>query len=503
MGLTDFSLYDVIYRNTRLMGQKPALIDSKGTVDHMGLLREVDSLETGLRARGIEKGDRLAILGKNSREFITVYLAAAKIGAVVVPVNWRLNPDEIRHIIQDSSPKVILVGDEFYETLDEVSGNSGDRLVITLYGERPECPRYIDLLEDPIQVSTTNVSDDEPYIIIYTAAVDGMARGATLSQRNLLITSWQLANVWGLSSTDVNLSLLPLFHIFGVLLLFSALSVGGANVIMPGFEPREAVDLIAKHKVTIFGDFPPILQNLLEKAEGREDQLSSLRCVVGLEQPDTVTKLEKITKSTFWSVYGQTETSGVITTAPYFEKQGSAGRPLPLARVEIENDSGGLQPVGESGEIVTWGPSVFKGYWNMEAQTQRTFRFGRHHTGDKGRLDEDGFLFFEGRMPEKELIKPGGENVYPGEVERVINEHPEVSESCVFGVPDDQWGEAIKAVCALEPGATLTEADLIEFVAARIARYKKPKYVIFVSNLPKNDDHALDRDSIKEKYRDA
>ncbi|MCP4577127.1 MAG: AMP-binding protein, partial [Deltaproteobacteria bacterium] len=218
---------------------------------------------------------------------------------------------------------------------------------------------------------------------------------------------------------------------------------------------------------------------------------------------DMVRKVEEITGAAFWGVYAQTETTIYVTMAPILEKGAPGGRPVPMAEIEIWDDMGNAVETGQEGEIVVRGPQVFKGYWNRPGDNEYTFRDGWHHTGDKGRLDEDGYLYFLGPMPKKELIKPGGENVYPAEVEAVISEHPNVDEVVVIGVPDKEWGEAIKAVCVVKNGEALTESELTDFVASKIARYKKPKHVVFVTDLPKNEDGSMDREKVKAEYGKA
>jgi long-chain acyl-CoA synthetase len=173
---------------------------------------------------------------------------------------------------------------------------------------------------------------------------------------------------------------------------------------------------------------------------------------------------------------------------------------LPLSQVKLVDDYDQPVPLGQVGEIVMKGPMIFKGYWNLPEDTDNTFRGGWHHTGDQGRFDEDGFLWYAGRRPEKELIKPGGENVYPAEVEKVILEHPAVEKTVVFGVPDPKWKEAIKAVCQLKAGQSLEAQELIDFVGERIARFKKPQYVEFVTDLPVGEDGFPDRAKVKERY---
>ena len=199
-------------------------------------------------------------------------------------------------------------------------------------------------------------------------------------------------------------------------------------------------------------------------------------------------------------MYGQTETSCLAAISRYNERPGSAGRMLPLSQVKLVDDFDQPVLLGQVGEIVMKGPMIFKGYWNLPEDTNHTFRDGWHHTGDQGRFDEEGFLWYAGRRPEKELIKPGGENVYPAEVEKVILEHPAVENTVVFGVPDPKWKEAIKAVCQLKAGQSLEAQELVDFVGERIARFKKPQYVEFVTDLPVGADGSPDRAAIKERY---
>jgi acyl-CoA synthetase (AMP-forming)/AMP-acid ligase II len=259
---------------------------------------------------------------------------------------------------------------------------------------------------------------------------------------------------------------------------------------------------IHEGRVTIFGGFPPMLDSLLERAQAVKADLSSLRVVVGIDPPDTVRKLQALSKAVYWTGYAQTETTGFIALAPYFDKPGSAGLPGLVTEIQIMDEFGRIVEKGKVGEIVVRGPMVFKGYRNLERDNENVFRYGWHHTGDIGRLDE-GRLWYMGRTPSKELIKSGGENVYPAEVERVILEHPLVREVVVIGIPDLQWGEVIKAVCVLKEEETLTEEELIQFVGDRIARYKRPKRIVFVLGLPKREDGLVDREKIKAIHRET
>jgi long-chain acyl-CoA synthetase len=213
-----------------------------------------------------------------------------------------------------------------------------------------------------------------------------------------------------------------------------------------------------------------------------------------------IDRYEKSTGGAFYSMFGQTETAMVATMSPYRERPGSAGRPIPLVDIQLVDEEDRPVPAGQAGEIVIRGPMVFKGYWRLDAENAHTFRNGWHHTGDMGRFDADGYLWYVARKAEKELIKPGGENVYPAEVETVILEHPAVAAVVVFGVPDPKWTEGIKAVCRLKAGFTLTSRELIDFVGARIARYKKPQYVAFAEDLPMAADGSVDRAKVKALF---
>ncbi|UCF61820.1 MAG: AMP-binding protein, partial [Anaerolineaceae bacterium] len=293
---------------------------------------------------------------------------------------------------------------------------------------------------------------------------------------------------------------LPLFHITGRGLSLAMIQVGGANVILEAFDPAMGSNLIDKHDVTLMADFPPVLTMLLDAREETGAQWKSLRLVLGLDAPDVIQRLYAETDARFWTGFGQSETSGVVTLMPVDERPGAAGRPLPGARVRCVDETGEELPVGEPGEIAVQGPLVFSGYWRDSDATDYAFRDGWHHTGDIGKFDGDGYLHYVGRKPEKDLIKSGGENVYPEEVERIIRELPQVAAVSVIGVPDEKWGEAVKAVVELKPGESLTADEIIEAVANRIASYKKPRHVDFVEELPKGPDGGIDREAVKAAH---
>ncbi len=498
MNLRSFTIHDMFSRNARLFADATAVVTADGArISHQELARQVDALAVGLASRGVVKGDRVAILALNHEGFFPLIGAAAALGAVLVPVNWRLSADEIRTILADSEPKLIVADSAHLEAAGDLAPSATGRIAFTSDGGGIE--GLTDLYADgPAPLAP--VEGDDPFCIIYTAAVEGVPRGAVLSHANFISANVQVVAHLGLSPADGYLNMLPLFHITGLNLALATLHVGGKNVVAEKFDETAALEIIESEKISLMGSFPPMLSRLVSAMETSKRDLSTLRVVMGLDGPEPIAALESRTDARFWILYGQTETGGFVTLGPASDRPGTAGAQGLLSKMRLVDDSDADVPDGEAGEIVVQGPLVFSGYWGQDELNRRTFRNGWHHTGDLGKLDSAGHLIFAGRKPEKELIKPGGENVYPAEVEAVILQCPDVAEVSVIGVPDPRFGEGIKAVCVLKPGASLPPEDLMEFVASRIARYKKPRYVEFVEALPKTADGAVDRAAVKARH---
>jgi len=503
MGLYDFTIYDLINRNALCFGNRPAWyeVDDGRTLAFSEYKKRVDCLACGLQREGVKKGYRIGVLGKNSLEYFLLYGAASALGAVMLPINWRLSSDEICFNLNDCAP-VMLFADAEYQDL--ITGIQDKLLSVKkYYNLKPPGGSFIEynsLLDNRGDLMPAEVAVDDGYVIIHTAAVKGRPRGALLSHGNVLFADMHWNCCLQMTCEDVHLNLLPLFHVGGLFMATNSFHAGALNVNMSKFDAAKAVELIEDKRVSVFFDFSPILSSILDQNEKTKKDIKSLRAVVGLDNPETIERYQKATGGTFYSMYGQTETSCVATFGRYDERPGSAGRMIHLAEVRVVDDYDRPVPAGQVGEIVMKGPMVFKGYWNLPEENKHTFREGWHHTGDLGRFDEDGFLWYAGRTPEKELIKPGGENVYPAEVEKVILMHPAVDKTVVFGVPDPKWKEGIKAVCLLKKGKSLESKELIRFVGERIASYKKPQYVEFLVEFPLTKDGVPDRAKITELY---
>ena len=503
MGLYDFTIYDMIDRNARCFQKKIAWfeVDDGRTLTFQQVKNKVDCLATGLQQLGVQRGNRIGVLGKNSLEYFLLYGAAAALGAIMLPVNWRLSPEEVCFNLNDCAPKVVFVDKDFQSMIHGLK----DRLTsvekyFALGQGNTEFSGFDSLMGNQGNFERPDVSSEDGFVIIHTAAVTGSPRGALLSHNNVLLAGINLSYFLKLTPQDVGLSVLPLFHIaslFSTMLIFQA---GGLNVNMSKFDASKATELIEEKKVSVMYEFAPMLSQILDHQEKTGADIASLKTVIGLDITETIEKYQNVTGGYFCCGYGQTETSAVCSFSFYHERPGSAGRMLPLVQAMIVNTSDRPVPVGQTGEMVIRGPLVFKGYWNRPDDNAQTFRNGGHHTGDLGRFDEEGFLWYEGRKADKELIKPGGENVYPAEVEKVILEHPDVERVVVFGVPDPKWKEGIKAVCQLKADHVLEPQALIDFVGDRIARFKKPQYVEFVRDFPLAEDKSPDRDKIKKIY---
>ncbi len=496
--LHNLTFFDIYEKNALYNGRACAIRWEDMDTSYASLFSQTARLASGLKKLNLKAGSRIAVLCKNHPVFFHLFGAASALNLVLVLINRRLSQDEISYIIEDTTPALIFSDKEMADQVESLTQSFACLKHFFVVDGKDD--NFSNLYNtSPLKTAET-CSTCDPFLIIHTAAMLGKPRGAVLGQENIILSNQQIIHAFGLDETKTYLNILPLFHIMGVNLGLGILQAGGKNIIQDKFDPPKTLALIQEQKVNIFGSFPPILSNLIDAMEKGSYDLSSIETAAGLEMPDTAKKWEAATRSKFWTMYGQTETSGLITFTEYFTKPGSAGIISPLANIKIADDRDTLLPINETGEIIVKGPLVFQGYWNADELNAHTFRGGWHHTGDLGMIDSDGFLFFKGRKAEKELIKPGGENVFPAEVEKAILGHAAIKDVCVFGVPDPKFGEGIKAVCSLQQGAELAKDELIKFCGTLIAGYKKPRYVEFINELPRAKDGTIDREKIKTEY---
>ena len=477
---TPASLIDLLSHNAQAHAARAAVITHEHPLTHAELFTAVQRQAAALAALGVKRGDRVVLLAGNRSEFLVLLGAAAWLGAMLVPLNLRLSAGELVQQARDAAPALVVV-DAACEPAWRAAwpeGMPGTRTEILGAGTATELACAGPATLTPVE------RQDAPelgVVMLYTAAVEGHARGAVLASSQLIASAQQIGAAWSLGADDRWLGVLPLFHAAGIGLSLALLAVGGASVLLPRFDPAMAVAAVDEHRVTVCATFAPMLGALLDAAEASGARLDSLRVCMGLEPPNVVERLARLAPGAgFWSAYGQAEVSAMVCLGLQRERPGAAGRAMAPSQVRVQDDAGQPVATGVQGEIAVRGPTVFLGYWDVQAQRPFKPADPWHRTGDLGRLDEDGWLWFAGRAAHKQLIKTGGENVYPAEVEQVLLEHPAVAEALVFGQPDEKWGEAVHATCALKPGAQATAEELMAFVGERLARYKRPQSVRFM-----------------------
>jgi len=468
----------------------------------------------GLKAMGVKPRDRIAYLGKNSDIYFELLLGAVKANVVMTPVNWRLARPEIAFIVRDCQAPVLFVGPECLEQARNIRDDLPDVCaVIATEGGAPGWPDYASWRDaqsgdDP----RVDIGGQDVAMQLYTSGTTGKPKGAMLSHANFSVAldnareqrpDW---NIW--TEDDVSLVAMPIFHIGGSGWGLLGFYHGAKGVIAREFDPTKVLDFIEKSRITKLFMVPAALQFVVRQPRAREVDFSRLKYMFYGASPIPAALLKECIEvfgCGFVQVYGMTETTGSIVALPPedhvegSERIRSAGKALLGVELAILDADGNRLPPGEVGEIATRSGFNMAGYWNLPEATARTIgRDGWLRTGDAGYLDEDGYLYIHDRI--KDMIISGGENIYPAEVESAICDHPDVAEVAVIGVPDDQWGEAVKAVVVMKPGRAASAADIIRFTRERIAGYKTPKSVEFIAALPRNATGKILRRHLREPH---
>jgi fatty-acyl-CoA synthase len=468
------------------------------------------ALADALHQRGVRRGDRVALLALNSPEFLEVLLAAAKLGAITVPVNFRLSADEVRYVLTDSGASALLYSGQ----LAAVAKAAADGLHVHTLTEIPPAAdraaggasEYEDLLAsgspEPLE---RDVAESDIAMIMYTSGTTGFPKGAMLTHANLLWQSVHAMSMYeGLSRYDVTVTSAPLFHIGGLAVLtVPLLYLGGTSVILEGFEPAQVIAAMAEHKATVMFLVPAMWVALSRCPEIDRDGLVPPRQSVSGGAPAPLPMLEFFAGRgwNFAEGFGLTETSpgcSLLDREHIVAKAGSIGQPVTHLRWKLVDDGDREVPAGTVGELIVQGPNVFAGYWGKPAETAEAMRGGWFHTGDLGRADSDGYVTLVDRK--KDMVITGGENVYPIEVEQALFGHPDVEDVAVVGVPDEKWGETVMAAVVKKAGSPLTEAGLIAWVRDRLAHFKCPRRVEFVAELPRNATGKLLKRELRAAY---
>ncbi len=480
-----------------------ALIAGDRTTTFGDLDTRSSRVAQALRAAGVGFGDRVAFIEKNGIEFFEVACALSKLGAVVVPVNWRLAPPEMLHIIDDADAKVVIVGAAFVGHVEAIE----DRLtaLVVAVGEHPRWPEFDRWVSAyPADDPCVTTQPDDVAFLMYTSGTTGAPKGVMLTNDNYFCKATGIADKWRFDADSVSLAVMPMFHMAGSGWALVGLCEGARTVVLRDVDPTAILDAVAQHGITNMLLVPVVIQRLLETPGVETTDFSALRAIVYGASPITddvlVRALERF-NCDLLQVYGQTETTGSITQLDRHDPEllRSCGKPFGWVEVRIVDGAGRGVPTGTVGELWTRSRQNMRGYWNNPAATAATVTpDGWLKTGDAGYVDAEGYVYLHDRV--KDMIVSGGENVYPTEIENVLMTHPDIADVAVIGVPDPTWGEAVKAVVVPAVGCSPSEADLIAYARERLAGFKLPKSVSFAEDLPRTPSGKILKRALREPY---
>ncbi|GAB6064472.1 o-succinylbenzoate--CoA ligase [Deferrisoma palaeochoriense] len=496
-------------KREELSADREAVVDGDRRLTYRDLNRRVNRAARALQALGVKPGDRVGLLAYNRAEFVEVIFATAKLGAILVPLNWRLTAPELDYILTDSGTETLLFDPGLEDLARELRAAACVRGAVCLGADavlgahayeaclaaQPDAEPEVSPLPD----------GDTPHILMYTSGTTGRPKGAVLSQGASFWNALNLQLALDFTSADRNLLALPMFHIGGIgLFTLPMLYVGGTVVLQRTFDASETLRLLREERISLFFGVPAMFLFLLQHPEFDPSAFAGVRCAMsgGAPLPPSLVQQYHEAGIALQQGFGMSEAAPGITTLPKnlaLLKAGSVGRALFHVEVRVVDERGDEVPRGQVGELVLRGPNLMQGYWNRPEATRQAFSGGWFHSGDLARMDEDGDLYIVDRK--KDMFISGGENVYPAEVENLIYELPQVSEAAVVGVPDDTWGEVGCAVVAVKHGHTLTVQQVLEHLRPRLAKYKVPKRVVFVDALPRNAAGKVLKNVLREQAR--
>ena len=493
--------------------QKEAIIFEDKRFTYSELNGRVNALCHMLLDQKLKKGDRVAALTYNNHQFMEIFLACARLGLMMVPLNFRLVGRELIFQLNNSSPEILFMGEEFQETIHEIQGDlESVRKKVVLGNAAPnsnidEYEKIISSQPRSMPSPAYEVELDDEFLVIYTSGTTGRPKGAVLTQMNVLFTSMNQIIDFQCTKKDITLTLAPLFHAGGCLILtFPMLHVGGTAVILKHFDAESALEIIRREKVSIMFAVPAMWTSIMQEPALKEADLTSLRFAVSGGSSQSVDEMKQF-NNTFGvplsEGYGLSEASSCSTVLMWefaMEKAGSIGMPFLHNEVKVINEEGNKVKPGEVGEIVQKGLTVMKGYYKLDKETKETITDGWLHTGDLATVDNDGFITIKGRK--KEMIISGAENIYPVEIEQVLVTHQKIIEAAVIGIPDEKWGEAVQAFVVLKDGENSNEEEIIDYCRKNLAGYKKPRSVIFMDSLPRNQAGKVQKGELRKQLFD-
>ena len=494
---------DLLSSRARLTPEREALLEleTNRRYTYAELNARANRCAHWLQSFGVGYGDRVSILAHNSVVYLDLFYGCAKIGAIFTPLNWRLAAPELAYIVNDCTPKALLVGPDFAETAGQIEGPIAPEQITPL--ARYEAALFRQPAQEPKRPSS--LTAESTHCILYTSGTTGRPKGALIPQRQVLWNCVNTAVSWGLTEQDISPVFTPLFHAGGLFAFLTPLFyLGGRIVLGKGFDPAQTLDTILAEKCTVILGVPTLFQMWLDAPNFADLDFSHVHFFISGGAPCPPSLMEKWRAAkgvVFRQGYGLTEVGPncfSMTDAESVPKTGSVGKPIFHSQMRLVDENGRDVPVGAAGELLIKGPHVCTGYWRNPAATAASLGDGWFHTGDMARMDEDGFFAIVGRA--KDMIISGGENIYAAEVEAVFVEHTAVTEAALIGKPDEKWGEVGLMIVVTEKGQTVTADELKIFCQQRLARYKTPKEIIFAAELPHSPYGKVQKVRLREKY---
>ena len=508
-------LGNILRRNAKLYPEKTAIIFEDKKYTYGELENRIQRLANGLMARGISRGDRVGLLEHPCPQYIELYLAIPKIGAVLVPLNCRLSGRELEYIINDAEVKMLIMGEVFVDVIHSIKS---DLTMVNSFFCMGEVASDMNTYESLITGSTaefpdTEVVDEDIAVQMYTSGTTGKPKGVMLTHKNLISVYMSRIIDFKLDKHDIFLSGVPFFHTaaeYALIILYA----GGTLIIHSRFDPGRFLDTLEEEKATMTLGVPSMVNFLVRHMEKnpRDYNFSNLKIFLYGASPMPVALLRKAIGAfgnCFLHSYGLTEASPGVSflrsedhvlkgQERKVRRLASCGKEIFNVEAKVVNERGLDVKPNEMGEIIVKGDNVMKGYWKLPKETADTIRNGWLHTGDMATVDEEGYIFIVDRK--KDMIISGGENIYPREVEEVLYMHPSILEATVIGVPDKEWGESVKAFVVLKEGEKVSEDEIIDFCKKDLASYKKPKSVDFLETLPRTPVGKVLKKELREKY---
>ena len=498
---------ELIEKQAKTFGDKTFLFFEDTEYSYNTIHENSCRLAANLAKRGVGPGDKIALLMGNRAEFLYLFMGLGRIGAVIVPINPVLKPDEIGYILGNSDATTIVTIPEFAPFLPILREKLPQVKRVFVFGEAVEGAEPFAALLAPIDsVPEIAATEDSDAALIYTSGTTGMPKGVILTHKNYIWNARMMFRSTNLAPGDRFLCVLPVFHVNAQVVTILTPLLGGVDVVMMAkFNPFGILPAIAKYKATIMSAVPTIYNVICSMPKAEQYDISSIKFFVSGAAPmpeETYLATQRVLKKPLIMGYGLSEATCASAVADANDpiKWDSVGPALRYTAIRIVDKNGVDVPVGEIGEILIAGPTVMKGYYKNPEATGETLKNGWLYTGDLGRQDEDGYLYIVGRI--KDMIIRGGQNIYPVQVENVISKIPGVDEACVVGVEEPRWGQEVLAVIKIAQDQTLTEKEVIEFCRENLAQYKCPKFVRFVDDFPKTATGKIRKNQVAAEFAD-